>query len=165
VPDIVTETYPFLLTFILDILPSISFCHIIFLLHIKYNFCPPFSAMHKYSPFVSNNGFEISIYKLCSLFPDLLYIFSSFCSNTAIYLSYATTFIFFESSISILGTFCSLIIFLKIYTSKKFLILLLFSYKNMKVITNAIHIKTIASFNIFPLFNFFLGLLVSSFPS
>ena len=62
-----------------------------------------------------------------------------------------------------LGVFSSLIIFLKIYTSKKFLILLLFSYRKIKVINNIAQNKAIDTFITFPLFNFLLGLF-SSFP-
>jgi hypothetical protein len=63
-----------------------------------------------------------------------------------------------------LGTFSSLIIFLKIYTSKKFLTLLLFLYRKIKVINAIAHNIAIDTFITLPLFNFSLDLL-SSFPS
>lgn len=81
------------------------------------------------------------------------------------YLLYANTFIFFELSISILGTFSSFIIFLKIYTSKKFLTLLLFSYKKINVINKIAHKDIINTFKTLLLFSFFSFLPLSSPPS
>ena len=63
----------------------------------------------------------------------------------------------FEVSISMLGSFSSLTIFLKIYISKKFLTLLFFSYRKTKVINSIAKNKAIDTFITFLLFSSFLG--------
>ena len=60
---------------------------------IKYNFCPPFSAIAIYFPSVETNGTEIFTSNSASIFPSELYSINLFSLSIHIYLSYASPII------------------------------------------------------------------------